>query len=299
MRITMLGLVFLLISSMALGQQTVMIDDMTGTEVMEAIAHGKTTVIIYVGGLHENTYQAENTVYVGPHVDALAINKHNLVALYQARRIAEELGNALAYNPMPYTPAGSHLKPSTAGGTVALSNSTFAAVLREMAGSAIVSGFTHVILIGEDGGGQSVLKDVAEELDRKWSSKGTRVFFFPVYSDANKVTAAYLEKIEDFPRDCLTNGIGGCISATTDASEILFLQKENVRMDKVSPAIAKFVSPGLGKVLNEQKVKIAVDYINSVEDEFSFKARIALLTHEGYNADLAELNEWDKAQVRP
>ena len=272
MRTTTFGLVFILISGVAFAQQTVMIDDLTGTEVMEAIARGKTTVIIYVGGLHENTYQAENTVYVGPHVDAVAINKHNLVALYQARRIAEELGNALAYNPLPYTPAGSHLKPATAGGTVALSDSTFAAVLRDMASSAsssggrsaIVSGFTHVILISEDGGGQAVLREVAEELDREWSSRDIRVFFFPVYSDANKVTAEYLEKAEGFPAECLANGIGGCISATTDASEILFLRKENVRMDKISPAIAKFVSPELGRILNEHKVEIAVNYIRGV-----------------------------------
>jgi len=261
MRTTTLGLVFILMSGVAFAQQTVMIDDLTGTEVMEAIRQGKTTVIIYVGGLHENTYQAENTVYVGPHVDAVSINKHTLVALYQARRIAEELGNALAYYPLPYTPAGSHLKPATAGGTVALSDSTFAAVLRDMASSAVVSGFTHVVLIGEDGGGQAVIKKVAEELDGEWSSKGIRVFFFPVYADANKLTAEYFGKVEGFPAECLDRGIGGCISATTDASETLFLKKENVRTDKISPAIAKFVSPELGKTLNEQKVKIAVDYI--------------------------------------
>ena len=120
---------------------------------------------------------------------------------------------------------------------------------------------THVILIREDGGGQAVLRELAEELDREWSSRHIRVFFFPVYSDANKVTVEYLEKIEGFPTECLANGIGGCISATTDASEILFLRKENVRMDKISPAIAKFVSPELGRILNEKKVKIAVDYI--------------------------------------
>ena len=165
MRTTMFGLVFVLVGGVAMAQGTVMIDDMTGTEVMEAIAGGKTTVIFYVGGLHENTYQAEDTKYVGPHADAVAIDKHNVVALYQARRIAEELGNALAYNPLPYTPAGSHLKPATAGGSIALSNETYAAVLRDMASSAIVSGFTDVIIMGEDGGGQSVLKEVAEELD--------------------------------------------------------------------------------------------------------------------------------------
>lgn len=263
MRTITFGLVFILTAGVAFAQRTVMIDDLTGTEVMEAIAQGKTTVIIYVGGLHENTYQAENTPYVGPHVDAVAINKHTVVALYQARRIAEELGNALAYYPLPYTPAGSHLKPATAGGTIAISDSTFEAVLRDMAGSAVVSGFKHVILIGEDGGGQAVLRKVADALDREWSSKGIRVFFFPVYADANKVTAEYLRKVEGFPVECLVNGIGGCISATTDASEMLFLKKENVRTEKISPAVAKFVSPELGRILNEQKVTIAVNYIRS------------------------------------
>ena len=132
-----------------------------------------------------------------------------------------------------------------------------------MAHSAVVSGFTHVILIGEDGGGQAVLRKVAEDLDREWSDTGVRVFFFPVYSDANTLTAEHLGTIEGFPAECLTNGIGGCISATTDASEILFLKQENVRTDKISPAIAEFVSPELGRIVNEQKVKIAVDYIRS------------------------------------
>ena len=42
-----------------------------------------------------------------------------------------------------------------------------------------------------------------------------------------------------------------------------------------------------------------IGYINSVADEFKLQGRIALLNHEGYNPDLKELNQWDKAQVRP
>ena len=264
MRTTILGLAFVVISGIALAQQTVMIDDMTGTEVMEAVAQGKTTVIIYIGGLHENTYRAESTEYVGPGFDAVAINKHNLVAEYQARRIAEELTNALSYYPVPYTPARNHVKPGTAGGTVALSDATYAAVLREMAGSAIVSGFTDVVFIGEDGAGQKVIKQVAEDLDKEWARKSIDVYFFPVYSDANQLTAKYLAQMDGVPKDCIESGIAGCISAITDASEILFLKKENVRIEKISPAIADVVSPELGKALNEQKVKIAVDYIRGI-----------------------------------
>ena len=105
------------------------------------------------------------------------------------------------------------------------------------------------------------MKEVAEELDRAWSSKNVDVYFFPVYADANRRTRDYLGKMEGVPEDCLESGIGGCISATTDASEILFLKKENVRTEKISPAIAPLVSTELGRILNEQKVDIAVNYI--------------------------------------
>tara|TARA_B100000809_G_scaffold13283_1_gene12120 strand:- start:76 stop:2013 length:1938 start_codon:yes stop_codon:yes gene_type:complete len=41
-----------------------------------------------------------------------------------------------------------------------------------------------------------------------------------------------------------------------------------------------------------------IGYINSVADEFNLQGRIALLSHEGYNPDLEELNQWDKAQAQ-
>ena len=43
----------------------------------------------------------------------------------------------------------------------------------------------------------------------------------------------------------------------------------------------------------------AIDYIDSVAEEFSLQARIPLLNHEGYNSDLQELNAWDKARKQP
>ncbi len=38
-----------------------------------------------------------------------------------------------------------------------------------------------------------------------------------------------------------------------------------------------------------------VNCINSMENEFSMTGRIALFTHEGYNEDLKEMNEWEKS----
>ena len=82
------------LSTTALAQSTsVMIDDLTTTEVQAALDGGKTTAIYYVGGTHQS----------GP---AVALGKHNLLSALLARRIAETLGNALAFPPNPYAPAG-------------------------------------------------------------------------------------------------------------------------------------------------------------------------------------------------
>jgi creatinine amidohydrolase/Fe(II)-dependent formamide hydrolase-like protein len=58
-------------------------------------------------------------------------------------------------------------------GTVNLSDKTFGAVAQEVAQSAIAAGFKHVVLMGDHGGGQDALKQVASALD----GKGARVHY--------------------------------------------------------------------------------------------------------------------------
>jgi creatinine amidohydrolase len=73
--------------------KSLLIEDLTWTEVRDAIAAGKTTAIYYAGSTEQN----------GPH---MALGKHNFIARYVAQRIAEELGNALVYPVMPFGPTG-------------------------------------------------------------------------------------------------------------------------------------------------------------------------------------------------
>mgnify|MGYP003715952383 CR=1 FL=1 len=87
----------LLSSATVLAQSSVMIDELTTNEVQAAIDGGKTTAIYYVGGTHEN----------GP---AVPLGKHNLLAAHLSRRVAETLGDALAYPPNPYAPAGNAIE---------------------------------------------------------------------------------------------------------------------------------------------------------------------------------------------
>jgi creatinine amidohydrolase len=87
-------LVLLFLPSVVLAQsKSGLIEDLTWTEVRDAIATGKTTAIYYAGSTEQN----------GP---GLALGKHIFIAHYTAQRIAEELGNALVYPTIPYAPAG-------------------------------------------------------------------------------------------------------------------------------------------------------------------------------------------------
>ena len=60
----------------------VAIEQMTWPEVKQAVAEGKTTIIVPIGGTEQN----------GPH---MVLGKHNVRAQVLAQRIATLLGNAL------------------------------------------------------------------------------------------------------------------------------------------------------------------------------------------------------------
>lgn len=93
MRVFTVSILIAMLSSRPLMAQTksLLIEDMTWTEVRDAVAAGRTTAIYYAGSIEQN----------GP---GLALGKHLFVAHYLAPKIAEQLGNALVYPTMPLPP---------------------------------------------------------------------------------------------------------------------------------------------------------------------------------------------------
>ena len=232
----------------AFAQSTsVMIDDLTTTEVQAAIDAGKTTAVYYVGGTHQNGA-------------AVALGKHNLIAAHVSRRIAETLGNALAYPPNPYAPAGDPIERTghmRFAGTISVSHETLAAVSRDVAISALAVGFTHVVMLGDHGETQDVIREVAATLDAEWASKGGRVFFIPVYQEG-----------EDRMREILTalDVPGNRTTAIDDASEMMALDSANrwVRPDQLADDIAAVASADLGWQFIDGKVEVAVASIREL-----------------------------------
>ena len=72
---------------------TVFLEELTWTEVRDALRAGRTTILLPTGGTEQN----------GPH---MALGKHNYIIKYTSERIARRLGNALVAPVMAYVPEG-------------------------------------------------------------------------------------------------------------------------------------------------------------------------------------------------
>jgi creatinine amidohydrolase/Fe(II)-dependent formamide hydrolase-like protein len=196
-----------LLLSRAAGAASVLIEEMTWPEVRNAIAAGKSTAIYYAGSTEQN----------GPH---MVLGKHNFIARELARRIADQLGNALVYPVMPFAPTGDtstrtgHMRFP---GTVSVSDDTYAAVARDVALSALAAGFTHVVLMGDHGGGQDALKAVAQALDKQFSAHGARVHYIP---------DLYFKSQEDVRKLLIARHLSvGSHAGVSDTSELMALDQ--------------------------------------------------------------------------
>jgi creatinine amidohydrolase len=235
--------------------RSVWIDDLTWTEVRDAIAAGKTTAIIFVGSSEQN----------GPH---MVIGKHNFIARYCAEQIASKLGDALVYPVIPFAITGdaaaktSHMRFP---GSVTLPPDVFSGLVRAVAQSALSAGFKLVALMGDHGGGQEEMARVAQVLDVQSKRSGARVLYVgDLYGKADAQFDELLAKRGITSKE-LHAGI-------PDTSAILFLGAENwIRKDQIavandatgvqgSPSLA---TAELGKLYLDMKIEGAVNQIKA------------------------------------
>ncbi len=163
-------------------RDTVFIEDLTWMEVRDAIREGKETVIVATGGVEQN----------GPY---LVTGKHNVVLRTTTEAIARKL-NALVAPIVPFVPEGDIDPPSLHmkyPGTISVTKETFERLLIDICSSLKVHGFKNIVLIGDSGGNQTGMKEVAEQLNRKWSGQKSKAYFIPEYYDHESVSK-WLEK---------------------------------------------------------------------------------------------------------
>jgi len=222
-----LVLVFLvLLSSLpirAAVPDTVFLEELTWTEVRDALKAGKTTIILPTGGIEQG----------GPH---LVLGKHNYIVRYASERIARELGNALVAPVMAYVPEGD-VNPPTGHmkypGSITLPDEPFMKVVEYAARSFKVSGFKDIVFIGDSGPNQNGMKAVAERLNKEWKGTGVRIHYSPGY-----YTAGYSPDGE-FVKWLRAQGetreaIGGH-AGILDTSQLMAVDPHLVRTEKRAP----------------------------------------------------------------
>src|SRR4029453_16200738 len=150
---------------------TVFLEKLTWGEVRDALAAGKTTVIVPTGGTEQN----------GP---GMALGKHNVRVAANAEQIARGLGNALVAPVVAYTPEGG-IDPPTGHmlfpGTISIPDPVFRQVLEYTPRSLKQHGFRDVVFIGDSGPNQAGQIAVAATLNAEWAGGNTRVHAIPGY----------------------------------------------------------------------------------------------------------------------
>ncbi|RZU02716.1 creatininase family protein [Rivibacter subsaxonicus] len=195
------------------------IEELSWTELRDAIGSGHTTIIIPVGGTEQN----------GPH---MVLGKHNLRARALAGRIAAELGNALVAPVVAYVPEGSIDPPGghmRFPGTISIPDAAFRGVLEGAARSFRQAGFRDVVLIGDSGNYQGELKAVTTKLNREWARAKTRAHFIGDYYAT--VQGAYVQALRD---KGLSPAQIGTHAASADTALTLAIEPGAVRKDRLA-----------------------------------------------------------------
>jgi creatinine amidohydrolase/Fe(II)-dependent formamide hydrolase-like protein len=194
---------------------TVYLEELTWMEARDAIAGGRTTVIVPTGGTEQN----------GPHI---VLGKHNYLVKYKAGEIARQLGNALVAPVIAYVPEGD-VDPPTGhmrfAGTLSTPQDIFAKVLEYAARSLKQHGILDIAFIGDSGGNQAGQRLVAEALNKEWAATNVRV---------HHITAYYPGRGDEW---VVSQGVSaadvGTHAGTHDTSSLMYLNPSMLRFDRM------------------------------------------------------------------
>jgi creatinine amidohydrolase/Fe(II)-dependent formamide hydrolase-like protein len=187
------------------------IEELTWTEVRDALAAGYTTAIIPTGGTERN----------GPH---MVMGKHNYIITYASGIIADRLGNALVAPTIAWVPEGGfeNVQPGTISAPTA-----FPLLMEAAARSLKVHGFREILIVGDNGGNQNGIRAVAAKLNTEWAGSGVTVYPLTDYYDRG----------QDYTRIWLQAQYGyemseiGTHAGITDTSAMMYVFPNGVRRD--------------------------------------------------------------------
>jgi creatinine amidohydrolase/Fe(II)-dependent formamide hydrolase-like protein len=200
---------------------TVILEELTWTEIRDLIRNGGTTIIVPTGGTEQN----------GPH---MALGKHNVRVKALSTAIARALGSTLVAPVIAYVPEGG-LTPPTGHmrypGTATVPEPVFEAVLEAAARSFAVAGFRDIVFLGDSGGNQAGQAAVARRLNRAWAGTPTRAHAIDAYYQASTAGGRALLRSRGF-----SDAEIGSHAGALDTSLMLAVDPTLVRQDRLRAA---------------------------------------------------------------
>lgn len=195
---------------------TVFIDELTWEETRDAINAGKTTVIVPTGGTEKNGYH-------------MVLGKHNYVVTYAANQMARRLKNALVAPTIQFVPEGD---PDTSvPGEISLPSPAYDRLLDAAARSLKAHGFKDILFIGDSGGNQAGLTNVANALNEEWKSTDFKVFALTDYYGQGRLHyRAWLQAAFGYEDSTV-----GSHAGISDTSQMLFVRPAGTRKDQLKP----------------------------------------------------------------
>lgn len=147
-------------------RDTVWIEDMTLLEVRDSLKAGKTTAMIFAGGMEDN----------GPYV---TVSQHDSTVKGMCDLIARKLGNALCAPIAALAPATPERASSP--GSVSITAETFKSILTDEATSLKAEGFKNILFMVDHGSDEKPAEETAKELSDKWAGSGTGSYYVAEY----------------------------------------------------------------------------------------------------------------------
>lgn len=218
---------------------TVFLEELTWDEVRDLQKAGTTTIIIGTAGQEQK----------GPH---MVMGEHKYVLTWTTEKIARALGRTLVAPIITYVPEGSweqrrgHMAMA---GTITLPEDRFKELLTHAARSLKAGGFRDVILIGDSGGNQSGMRDVAAALNAEWQGSARAHFIGDYYGKAGEDMRAFLRGKGYTDQDI------GNHAGMLDTSELMYVNPALVRKDKLANAGG---GPGSGVSGDPTKASAAI-----------------------------------------
>ncbi|MCH8168918.1 MAG: creatininase family protein [Proteobacteria bacterium] len=235
---------------------SVHLEDLTWTEVRQALDNGYDSVIVPTGGTEQN----------GPYV---ILGKHNDIVRQTAGEIARRLGHTLVAPVIAYVPEGDpgaapsgHMRFS---GTLTVPEAAFEAILAAAVDSYRTHGFKTIYFIGDSGGNQEAQARVAAAMTE--GGDGAPVYQIGDYYAANG-QIEWLEQ-QGFSRQRI-----GAHAGIRDTSELLAVNPDGVRRTPVPrPADApqdrngdhSAATPEIGRKMLELKIEAAIRQIRALQ----------------------------------